>query len=51
MWLEKKFEPREKNVLGKSREGSFRVKKHLAGFIGSADGIICGAEPAVLDNS
>ncbi len=47
----KKIEQRETNVLGKSREGSFRVKQHLAGFIGSVDGIIVGAEPAVLDNS
>ncbi len=49
-WI-KKIEQREKNVLGTSREGSFRVKQHLAGFIGSADGIVVSNEPAVLDNS
>ncbi len=51
MWLNKKFVQAEKNTRGKGREGSFQVKQHPTGFIGSADDIIFVNEPGVKDNS
>ncbi len=36
-----------KNIGGKGCEGSFQVKQHPTGFIGSADDIIFSTEPGV----
>ncbi len=40
-----------KNIGSKGREGSFQVKQHPTGTIGSADDIIFSTEPGVKDNS
>ncbi len=47
MWPDKRFIQVEKNIRGKGREGSFQVKQHPMGFIGSADDIIFSTEPGV----
>ncbi len=47
MWPNKNFVQGEKNTGGKSSEGSFQVKQHLAGFIGTADDIIVSTELCV----
>ncbi len=47
----KVFVQEEKNTGGKGRKGSFQVKKHPAGFIGSTDDIIFSIEPDVRDDS
>ncbi len=44
---DKGFVQGEKNTGGKGREGSFQVKQHPTGFIGSADGIILSTKPGV----
>ncbi len=47
MWPEKDFVQEAKNTGGKGREGSFQVKQHPTGFIGSANDIIFSTEPGV----
>ncbi len=47
VWPDERFLQGEKNIEGRGREGSFQVKQHLTGFIGSADDIIFNAEPGV----
>ncbi len=42
---------KEKNYRGKDREGSFQIKQHPTGFIGSADDIIFSTEPGVQNSS
>ncbi len=42
MCPDKRFVQGEKNIAGKGREGSFQVKQHPLGFIGSADDTIEG---------
>ncbi len=37
----------EENIGGKGREGSFQIKQHPTGFIGSADDTIFSTEPGV----
>ncbi len=44
---DKGFLQGEKNIGGKGREESFKVKRHPTGVIGSADDIIFSAEPGV----
>ncbi len=36
---------------GKGRKGSFQVKQHPTGFLGSTDDIILSTEPGVEDDS
>ncbi len=43
--VNERFVQGEKNIGGKGREGSFQVKQHNAGFIGSADDIIFSTNP------
>ncbi len=47
MWPDKNFIQGAKNTGNKGREGSFQVKQHPTGFIGSADNIIFSTEPGV----
>ncbi len=47
MWPDKNVVQGEKNTGGKGREGSFQVKQHPTGFIGSADGIIFSSGPGL----
>ncbi len=49
--LDKGFVQGEKNTGGKGRKGSFQVKQHPTGFIGSTDDIIFSTEPGVYDDS
>ncbi len=50
-WADERFVQGEKTIGGQGREGSFQVKQHPTGFIGSADDIIFSTEPGVYDNS
>ncbi len=45
VWPDKRFVQGEKNIGDKGREGSFQVKQHPRGFIGSADDVIFSIEP------
>ncbi len=47
MWSDENFVQGQKNTGGKGREGSFQVKQHPTGFIGSADNITFSTEPGV----
>ncbi len=47
MWANERSVQGEKNTGGKGRKGSFHVKKHPTGFIGSTDDIIFSTEPGV----
>ncbi len=47
MWADERFVQEEKNIWGKGLEGSFQVKQHATGFIGSADDIIFSTEHGV----
>ncbi len=47
MWADERFVQGEKNTGGKGRKGSFQVKEHPTGFIGSTDDIIFSTEPGV----
>ncbi len=51
MWPDIRFVQGEKNIGSKGREGSFQVKQHPTGTIGSADDIIFSTEPGAKDNS
>ncbi len=46
MWPHKHFLQREKNAGDKDHEGSFRIRQHPTGFIGSVDDII-STDPGV----
>ncbi len=50
-WPDESFVQGEKNIGGKGREGSFQVKQHPTGFIGSAEDNVVSTEPGFLDNS
>ncbi len=47
IWQDINFVQGEKNTGSKGHEGSFQVKQHPTGFIGSADDIIFTTEPGV----
>ncbi len=47
VWSDKNFVQGEKNTGGNCRKGSFQVKQHPTGFIGSTDDIIFSTEPGV----
>ncbi len=47
MWAKERFVQGKKNIGGKGLEGSFQVKQHPTGFIGSADDIIFSTEPGI----
>ncbi len=47
VWSDKGFVQGEKITVRKGRKGSFQVKQHPTGFIGSADDIISSTEPGV----
>ncbi len=47
MWPNERFVQEEKNIGGKGHEGSFQIKQHTTGFIGSADDIIFSTGPGV----
>ncbi len=47
VWKDKCFVQGEKNIGDKGHEGSFEIKQHLTGIIGSADDIIFSTEPGV----
>ncbi len=47
MWPDERFVQGEKNIVSKGREGSFQVKQHPLGFIGSAGNIIFITEPGI----
>ncbi len=51
VWSDKGFVQGEKNTGGKGPKGSFHVKQHPTGLIGSTDYIIFNTEPNVLDDS
>ncbi len=51
VWSDKGFVQGEKITGGKGRKGSFQVKQHPTGFIGSTDDIIFSTEPGVKDDS
>ncbi len=46
-WADERFLQGGKNIGAKGLEGSFQVKQHPTGFIGSTDDIIFSYEPGV----
>ncbi len=51
MRLDTNFVQEETNAGYMGRHGSFQIKQHSTGFIGSADDIIFSTEPGIEANS